>query len=64
MIMSDSTTPTEAKVKSATQKEAIQITLDSIGDGVITTDRDILVQYMNPVAAGLTGWDRDEALGR
>lgn len=34
-----------------------QVTLESIGDGVITTDRDGRVVYMNPVAEQFTGWD-------
>lgn len=41
-----------------------QITLDSIGDGVISTDRMGNVTYLNSVAEGLTGWTRDEAVGR
>ncbi len=48
----------------AEQKEAIQVTLDSIGDGVITTDRAAQVEYMNPVATTLTGWEGAEAQGR
>jgi diguanylate cyclase (GGDEF)-like protein/PAS domain S-box-containing protein len=46
------------------EKESAQITLQSIGDGVITTDADCLVEYLNPVAEGLTGWKLDDAAGR
>jgi len=46
------------------EKESAQITLQSIGDGVATTDADGVVQYMNPVAEGLTGWRLDDAVGR
>jgi diguanylate cyclase (GGDEF)-like protein/PAS domain S-box-containing protein len=46
------------------EKESAQITLQSIGDGVTTTDSDGLVQYLNPVAEGLTGWKLDDAVGR
>lgn len=46
------------------EKESAQITLQSIGDGVATTDGDGLVQYLNPVAEGLTGWKLDDAVGR
>jgi diguanylate cyclase (GGDEF)-like protein/PAS domain S-box-containing protein len=46
------------------EKESAQITLQSIGDGVVTTDGEGLVQYLNPVAEGLTGWKLDDAVGR
>lgn len=46
------------------EKESAQITLRSIGDGVITTDADCTVEYINPVAESLTGWKVDDANGR
>ena len=46
------------------EKESAQITLRSIGDGVITTDGQCNVEYINPVAEGLTGWKVDDASGR
>jgi diguanylate cyclase (GGDEF)-like protein/PAS domain S-box-containing protein len=46
------------------EKESAQITLQSIGDGVITTDADNNVEYVNPVAEDLTGWKVDDASGR
>ena len=45
------------------QKESAQITLQSIGDGVITTDAKGIVEYVNPVAEELTGWKLDDASG-
>ncbi|MFT5974034.1 MAG: Amt family ammonium transporter, partial [Gammaproteobacteria bacterium] len=33
------------------------------GDGVITTDRDNNISYLNPVAETLTGWSMKEAVG-
>jgi diguanylate cyclase (GGDEF)-like protein/PAS domain S-box-containing protein len=42
-------------------KERAQITLQSIGDAVITTDSDGRIDYMNPVAESLTGWENREA---
>ena len=46
------------------EKESAQITLRSIGDGVITTDAKGNVEYVNPVAEELTGWKVDDASGR
>ena len=46
------------------EKESAQITLQSIGDGVITTDARCNVEYVNPVAEELTGWKVDDASGR
>ncbi|MFK8032109.1 MAG: EAL domain-containing protein [Gammaproteobacteria bacterium] len=46
------------------EKESAQITLQSIGDGVITTDADCIVEYLNPVAEELTGWKLEDASGR
>lgn len=46
------------------EKERAQVTLDSIGDAVLATDLDGHVTYMNLEAQALTGWSRDEALGR
>jgi diguanylate cyclase (GGDEF)-like protein/PAS domain S-box-containing protein len=46
------------------QKERAQITLNSIGDAVISTDASDHVTYLNAVAEGLTGWAIDEACGR
>ena len=45
------------------EKERAQVTLQSIGDGVITTDAQGRVNYVNPVAESLTGWDTREASG-
>jgi len=45
------------------EKESAQITLQSIGDGVVTTDADCNIEYMNPVAEELTGWSVDDATG-
>jgi diguanylate cyclase (GGDEF)-like protein/PAS domain S-box-containing protein len=46
------------------EKESAQITLQSIGDGVIPTDARSVVEYLNPVAEELTGWRLEDAQGR
>lgn len=46
------------------EKERAQVTLDSIGDAVMSTDIDGRVSYMNVVAEALTGFSRAEAIGR
>ncbi len=46
------------------EKESAQITLQSIGDGVITTDGHLVVEYLNPTAEELTGWTFEEAQGK
>ena len=47
-----------------TEKARAQVTLDSIGDAVLSTDILGNVTYLNPVAEKMTGWSREKALGR
>ena len=46
------------------ERERALVTLHSIADGVITTDEQDRVQYMNPIAEQLTGWTHAEARQR
>ncbi len=46
------------------EKERAQVTLEAIGDGVITTDAEGRVEYLNPVAEQITGWRCAEARGQ
>jgi diguanylate cyclase (GGDEF)-like protein/PAS domain S-box-containing protein len=46
------------------QKERAQVTLASIGDAVITTDRDGRIDYLNAMAEQLSGWPKEEAQGQ
>jgi len=45
------------------EKERLEVTLMSIGDGVITTDKKGLITYLNPVSEHLTGWSNYAAQG-
>ena len=44
------------------EKEQAEVTLHSIGEGVITTDAAGRVVYLNPVAEHLTGWSAGEGI--
>jgi len=46
----------------AQQNELLRVTLRSIGDGVITTDAQANVVWLNSVAERMTGWSNEEAL--
>ncbi len=48
----------------ANQHELLQVTMQSIGDAVITTDAAGTVTWLNPVAERMTGWSSTEATGR
>jgi PAS domain S-box-containing protein len=44
-------------------EELLAVTLNSIGDAVITTDAAARVTRLNPIAEQLTGWKQEEANG-
>jgi diguanylate cyclase (GGDEF)-like protein/PAS domain S-box-containing protein len=46
------------------EKERAQVTLNSIGDAVVSADASLNVTYLNVVAESLTGWSRQNAAGR
>ena len=48
----------------AAQAEMLRVTLESIGDAVITTDASGNVTWQNPVAETMTGWKSDDATGK
>jgi PAS domain S-box-containing protein len=54
----------QAERKLRESERRFAITLSSIGDAVIATDVQTRIGFLNPVAAGLTGWPSEEAVGR
>lgn len=46
------------------EKQLSRITLLSVGDGVISTDNNGTITLINTVAEDLTGWKREEAIGK
>lgn len=46
------------------EKERLHITLDSINDAVIAIDQEMRVNFINPVAEKMTGWDQEHARGQ
>jgi diguanylate cyclase len=46
------------------EKQLFEKTLLAIGDGVISTDKNKNVLFMNKVAEELTGWSKEEAIGK
>ncbi|MGE0823953.1 MAG: ATP-binding protein [Candidatus Binatia bacterium] len=52
----------EALVQS--ERDLLQVTLTSLGDGVVAVDATGALMFMNPVAERITGWRQHEACGR
>ena len=48
----------------AEQQEVVRVTLNAIGEAVITTDADGHIAWLNPPAERYTGWTAIEAKGR
>ncbi|MDJ0739543.1 MAG: EAL domain-containing protein [Gammaproteobacteria bacterium] len=63
LVFTDSSELYESQERFRQEKERAQITLESIGDGVLRVDVDGKVEYVNPVAAKLLGWDSNGAVG-
>ncbi|HEY9012766.1 MAG TPA: PAS domain S-box protein [Devosia sp.] len=54
----------KAEAELAAERERLRVTLQSIGDGVISIDARSRITFMNPTAESMTGWTLAEALGR
>ena len=60
----DSSDISETAVELKRQRKWFEVTLASIGDGVIAADCDGNITMINPVAEQLTGWTAAEATGQ
>lgn len=63
VLVQDVTERKRMEMELFSEKERAQVTLESIGDAVITCDANGAVTYLNPIAKRLTGWSMDEARG-
>ncbi|MGH9646302.1 MAG: PAS domain S-box protein [Bryobacteraceae bacterium] len=63
-VARDITEQVRVRTQLAEERERLRVTLSSIGDAVIATDRNGLVSYLNPVAEELTGWESASAAGK
>ncbi|MCO6411563.1 MAG: EAL domain-containing protein [Thiogranum sp.] len=63
-IARDTTEWRQAKERLFQEKELWRVTLESIADGVITTDINGKVNFLNPVAIKMTGLDNAQAAGK
>ncbi len=65
MHMPDRKAPRHESVSDVlASRDWLRVTLESIGDGVITTDKEGNVSFLNNVAQALTGWTLEDAVGR
>lgn len=62
-IARDITAHKKSEIAFALEHERLKVTMDSIGDAVITTNDKGMVEYLNPIAEKLTGWSSSEAKG-
>jgi len=53
-----------AQSRAHQRQEIFRVTLQSIGDAVITTDTQGCITYINGVGETLTGWSHEDALGQ
>ncbi|MEC5216255.1 diguanylate cyclase (GGDEF)-like protein/PAS domain S-box-containing protein [Actimicrobium sp. GrIS 1.19] len=62
-VLTDVTERKRLAGERSAEQEQIRVTLHSIGDGVLSTDADGRITYLNPVAEEIVGWTLEEARG-
>ncbi len=63
-VLKDITDQKAIQEKLENSNENLSITLNSIGDAVITTDQKGYITRLNPVAEKITGWKHEAAYGK
>ena len=64
LVLVDLTDLKRTEAELAAEKERLAVTLRAMAEGVITTDTEGRVQFLNPAAAQFTQWDAGVAVGR
>lgn len=63
-ILSDQITASKTISDLQQTTQNLLVTLQSIGDAVITSDLENRIVFINPIAEKLTGWNKEEAIGK
>lgn len=63
-VIRDVTDQRDAEEQLHLEKERAQATVESIGEGVITTDKNNCITYFNDIAAGILGISLSDSLGK
>jgi len=63
-MVQDITSRKKAEIALKEREENLRITLNSIGDAVVSTDMEGRIVHMNPVAEELSGWLLESARGK
>ena len=64
VIMTDISARKKMEVDLSNEKNLLETTLVSVGDGVISTDSNGIIMFMNRAAEYLTGWKQKNAKGK
>lgn len=64
VVVTDISDRKAAETALVEEKERFRVIVESIKDGVITTDASARIRYLNPAASAMTGWSLSEARGR
>jgi PAS domain S-box-containing protein len=63
LVLVDLTTTRQAEAALATERERLSVTLRAMAEGVLTTDPQGVIQFINQAAEGLVGWRYGGAVG-